>query len=55
MIYYFSYMLEKKFHCKACYTLREAEIFFDILISAGAEYIRVNTVKRRAHNDKKRF
>lgn len=47
MIYYFSYMLNKKTYAKTCMTLREAEIFFDVVISAGAEYVRVNTVKKR--------
>lgn len=52
MLYYFTYTLQKKTNVKVCYTLREAETFFDILISANAEYIKVTTFKRRRPNGK---
>ena len=52
MLYYFTYTLDKKTLVKVCYTLREAELFFDILISARAEYIKVTSFKRRHNNDK---
>lgn len=53
MLYHFTYTLNKQTLVKVCYTLCEAEVFFDILISANAEYIKVITYKRRRSNDKK--
>lgn len=50
MIYRFSYMLKDNLYYKVCYTLREAEVFFDILISAGASSIRVITQTKRGHS-----
>lgn len=48
MIYKITYQLKKEKNTKihTCTTMREAEIFFDILISAGAEYICVKTFKK---------
>lgn len=47
MIYYFTYELEGKYYKKTCITLKEAETFFDILISAGATSIRVLSIRKR--------
>lgn len=52
MIYYFTYELDDKYFKKVCYTLREAEIFFDILISASARSIKVLTIRKRGNNEK---
>lgn len=52
MIYYFSYVLNGNLSEKTCYTLREAEIFFDIIMSAGVSSLRVITRKKRGTNDK---
>lgn len=48
MIYKITYVLNEKEGTKihTSYTLREAELFFDILISAGATYICVKTFKK---------
>ena len=55
MIYYFSYYLNGKTSYKTCLTLREAEIFFDILLSAVVKQVRVITFKRRGvYYDKER-
>lgn len=53
MIYYFTYELEHKFFKKTCYTLREAELFFDILISAKASSIKVFSVRKRGKDNDK--
>ena len=50
MIYIFDYMLNNDLKHHVCYSIREAEIFFDILISAGAFSIRVIT--KKVHNRK---
>lgn len=47
MIYYFTYEIDHKYHKKVCYTIKEALIFFDVLISAHACPIRVLTIKKR--------
>ena len=47
MLYYFTYELEGKYCKKTCITLREAEIFFDVLISAGATSIKVLSIRKR--------
>ena len=52
MLYHFTYNWQGKTLVKICYTLKEAETFFAILISAHAEYIKVITYKRRRSNDK---
>ena len=52
MIFYFSYMLNDKLAVHTCYTLREAEIFFDIILSAGSTSIRVITKRKKGNNDK---
>lgn len=52
MLFHFTYTLDKKTLVKVCYTLKEAELFFDILISARAEYIKVITFKGRSLYDK---
>ena len=48
MIYHFTYWWEGRTLVKTCTTLREAEIFFDILVSAHCEYICVKTFKKRS-------
>lgn len=52
MIYYFDYLLNNNLLHHTCYTLREAEIFFDILVSAGSTSIRVITREKRVKNAK---
>lgn len=47
MFWHFTYRWGDKSLVKQCFTLREAEIFFDILISAKCEYICVKTCKKR--------
>ena len=55
MLYYFSYYLNGKTNYKTFVTLREAEVFFDILLSAGVKQVRVITFKRRGvYYDKER-
>lgn len=49
MLYYFTYELEGKYFKKTCITLREAETFFDILISAGATSIKVLSIRKRGY------
>ena len=49
MIYKFTYRWGDKVLTKACTTLREAEVFFDILISARCEYIKVITFSKERH------
>lgn len=46
MIYKFTYRWGDRVLVKVCTTLREAEVFFDILVSAHAEYIKVVTFKK---------
>lgn len=46
MIYHFTYQMNNQTLTKKCITLREAEIFFDILVSARVEYICVKTFKK---------
>lgn len=52
MLYKFTYHLNGELRYNTCTTLREAELFFDILISAKCDYIRVITFTRRQHYDK---
>lgn len=47
MIYKFCYKINDNYLIHTCTTLREAEIFFDILISANVDYIRVVTFKKQ--------
>ena len=51
MIYHFTYKLNSDYKTKVCMSLREAELFFDILLSAGCDYVRVVTTPRRKHYD----
>lgn len=52
MIYYFDYVLNDKLAHHTCYTLKEAEVFFDIIVSAGSTSIRVITKRKKGKNDK---
>ena len=47
MVYHFTYKWDGRTLVKVCTTLREAEVFFDILISANCEYICVKTIVKR--------
>ena len=47
MIYQITYQLNNKSLTKVCTTLREAETFFEILLSAKANYIKVITMTKR--------
>lgn len=47
MIYHITYQLNSSTKTKVCMTLREAEIFINILLSAGCDYVRVVTTPRR--------
>lgn len=53
MLYQFTYQLNGIHFNKVCHTIREAEVFFAILISAKCEYLRVITYTRRHPYDKK--
>lgn len=56
MLYHFTYQLKENTNTKikVCHTLREAEVFFDILVSVPAFYICVKTFYIRGANyDKK--
>lgn len=53
MLYQFTYQLNGFHYNKVCTTLREAEVFFAILLSAKCDYLRVITYTRRHGYDKR--